>query len=91
MSGVFIASFLLVAPFWLLMLFSPGWRRTAQIVRSPWIAAPAALLYTALVLSNLISVLSAVANPNLAAVMALLSTPLEQPPPGYTSSPSTCL
>lgn len=76
MSGVFTASFLLVAPFWLLMLFSPGWRRTAQIVRSPWIAAPAALLYTALVLPQLPSVLSAVVNPDLAAVMALLGTPV---------------
>lgn len=57
------------------MVFVPGWRRTAQIVRSPWIAAPAALLYTALVLPRLPSVLSAVTNPDLAAVMALLGTP----------------
>lgn len=76
MSGVFTGSFLLVAPIWLLMLFLPAWRRTAQIVRSPWIAAPAALLYTALVLPQLPSVLSTVANPDLAGVMALLATPL---------------
>lgn len=75
MSALFSASFLLVAPFWLLLIFLPGWRVTAQIMRSPWIAAPAALLYSALVLPQLFSVLAAVANPNLAGVRALFSTP----------------
>lgn len=75
MSEVFSASFLLVAPFWLLMVFLPTWRWTASIVRSPWIAAPAALLYAALVLPQLTSVLSTVANPDLSGVTALLGTP----------------
>lgn len=75
MAQVFSASFLLVAPFWFLMVFSPGWRWTARIIRSPWIAAPAALLYTVLVLPQFISVLGAVAQPELAGIMALLGTP----------------
>jgi len=72
---VFSASFLLVLPFWLLMIFLPGWRWTQRIVRSPWVAAPAALLYTALVVPRLPEVLAAVAGPELSGVSALLGSP----------------
>ena len=75
MAQLFSASFLLVAPFWLLMVFLPGWRWTERIVRSVWIAAPAALLYTVLVLPQFGSVFGAVAQPDLPGVMALLGTP----------------
>lgn len=75
MSAVFTASFLPVAPFWLLMIFLPRWRWTERVTRSPWIAAPAALLYTALVLPRLPEVLAAVANPDLGGVSALLGSP----------------
>ena len=75
MAQVFSASFLLVAPFWALLIFLPGWRWTARIARSPWLAAPAALLYTGLVLPQFFSVLAAVAQPDLAGIMALLGTP----------------
>ena len=75
MNTVFSASFLLVLPFWLLMILLPTWRFTERVVRSPWIAAPAALLYAALVLPRLPEVLGAVANPELAGVSALLGSP----------------
>lgn len=75
METVFSASFLLVLPFWLLMIFLPTWRWTERVMRSPWIAAPAALLYAALVLPRLPEVLAAVANPDLGGVSALLGSP----------------
>jgi len=75
MAAVFDSSFLLVAPFWLLMIALPGWRWTRRVVASPWIAAPAAALYLALVLPGLPGVLGAVASPSLGAIAALLGTP----------------
>lgn len=75
MAQIFSASFLLVAPFWLLMVFLPGWRWTERIIGSAWIAAPAALLYTVLVLPQFGSVLGAVAQPDLPGIMALLGSP----------------
>lgn len=42
---------LVILPFWGLMILLPGWRWTQRIIASPWIAAPPALLYAALLLS----------------------------------------
>jgi hypothetical protein len=75
MELLFQASFLLVAPFWLAMIALPGLPLTRRVVASPWIAAPAALLYAALVLPGLVGVLGAVANPSLGPIAALLGTP----------------
>lgn len=75
LAQIFSASFLLVAPFWFLLIFLPNWTWTARIARSPWTVAPAALLYAALVLPSLVNVLTAVANPDLAGITALLGTP----------------
>lgn len=65
----------LVMPFWLLMIVLPFWGWTKRIIRSPWIAAPAALLYAALVLPQLASLLAELANPQLAQIAAFLGTP----------------
>lgn len=75
MKAIFSASFLLVLPFWLLMVFLPKGRFTERIIRSPWIAAPAALLYAVLVLPRLPEVLGTVANPDLGSISALLGSP----------------
>jgi hypothetical protein len=75
MATLFDASFLLVAPFWLLMIALPGWRVTRRVIASPWIAAPAAALYLALVLPGLPGVLGAVSSPSLEAIAPLLGTP----------------
>ena len=75
METLFQASFLLVAPFWIAMIALPGLPLTQRIVASPWIAAPAALLYVALVLPGLFGVVGAVANPSLGPIAALLGTP----------------
>ena len=75
MATLFDASFLLVAPFWLLMIALPGWRVTGRVIASPWIAAPAAALYLALVLPGLPGVLGAVSSPSLEAIAPMLGTP----------------
>lgn len=72
---IFQLSNLLVMPFWALMIILPFWRWTQRIIRSPWIAAPAALLYVALVLPQIGGLLAELANPQLAQIAALLGTP----------------
>lgn len=76
MSIVFSLSSLLVLPFWLLMIFLPGWRWTKRIVSSLWIVAGAALLYAGLVIPGIYQILPAVMNPDLAGIATLLSTPV---------------
>ena len=75
MATLFDASFLFVAPFWLLMIVLPGWRVTRRVIASPWIAVPAAVLYLALVLPGLPGVLGAVSSPSLEVIAPLLGTP----------------
>ena len=72
---LFQLSNLLVMPFWLLMIGLPFWGWTKRMIRSPWIAAPAALLYAALVLPQLLGLLAELANPQLAQIAAWLGTP----------------
>ncbi len=75
METVFALSFLLVTPFWVLMIFLPHWGWTQRIVGSAWIAAPAALPYTVLVLPRVAEILPEVAQPTLAGVRAPLGAP----------------
>lgn len=72
---LFQLSNLLVMPFWLLMIGLPLWGWTKRIISSPWIAAPAALLYASLVLPQIGGLLAELANPQLAQIAALLGTP----------------
>jgi len=65
----------LVVPFWLLMILLPFWSWTKRIIASPWIAAPAALLYVSLILPDFVSLLAQLASPQLLAIAALLGTP----------------
>lgn len=67
--------FLLAAPFWALMIVAPTWRWTRRIVGSPLVAVPPALVYAAVVLPRLATLLPAVAHPTLDGVRALLGTP----------------
>ena len=75
MDALFQASFLIVAPFWFAMIALPRLALTQRVVASPWIAAPAALLYLALVVPGLFEVVGAVASPALAPIAAMLGTP----------------
>ncbi|HZE37276.1 MAG TPA: ABA4-like family protein [Stackebrandtia sp.] len=62
-------------PFWLLMIALPTWRWTRRIIASPLIAVPAALIYAALIVPILGTVLPAVTQPSLDGVAHLLGTP----------------
>lgn len=75
MKTIFDASFLLVAPFWALMILAPRWSFTRRIAASPAIAIGPAIIYTLLVLPRLASVLPIVAGPELETVAALLGSP----------------
>ncbi len=78
MNAVFAAASLVVLPFWVLAIAAPGWSWTERILRSPWIAAPPAALYAALILPRLREVfglLLAPGGPQLADVAAGFATP----------------
>jgi hypothetical protein len=75
MEIVFQLSNLLVMPFWFLIVFLPHWSWTRRIAGSPWIVAPAAVLYAALVIPNLGTLLPLLTNPQLAGIAAVLGTP----------------
>ena len=75
MNEIFQLSNLLVMPWWILMIVAPRWHRTTQIVGSSLIFVPIALLYSILVLPNFVTLLPELANPQLASIRALLSTP----------------
>ena len=72
---LFPLSSLLVMPFWLLLIFLPRWRVTERLMAGPWTAVPAALLYAVLVLPRLGEVFTAVSNPTLPGITALLGDP----------------
>ncbi len=62
-------------PFWFLMIFAPRFRWTQRIMKSPWVIAPAALLYAILVLPQFTVVFLEVTNPTLDGIATLLGTP----------------
>ena len=66
---------LLALPFWALMVFLPAWSVTRRIVGSPWIAAPAAIIYSIVLIPVATLVLPEVMSPVQARIMNLLGTP----------------
>lgn len=74
MSTVFSLMSLLVMPLWFGMIFMPRARWTAAVLRSPLVLAPIALVYVALVLPDLATILPVVLRPELDRVAALLGT-----------------
>ncbi len=71
---IFQASNLLVIPFWVLMIFAPGWPATRRVMASTAFIVPIALLYSVLVVPNLLSILPQLANPTLPIIQTLLSS-----------------
>jgi hypothetical protein len=67
-------STLLVAPFWLLMIFAPKWRWTERIAATPWIAAPPALVYAILTIPAIPEMLPILMQPSLDGLMQVFST-----------------
>jgi hypothetical protein len=75
MDLLFRTSNLLALPMWALMILLPRWRWAARIIRSPWVSAAPAILYTALVLPRLGAIWPAVSRPTLPGVEVLLGSP----------------
>ncbi len=74
MSTVFSAMAILVMPLWFAMIFFPRARWTAALLRSPLVFLPIALVYAALVLPDIASILPAVMRPELPQIAELLGT-----------------
>lgn len=74
MSTVFSMMALLVMPLWFAMIFVPRARWTAALLRSPLVFLPIALVYAALVVPDLATVLPAVMRPELPQIAELLGT-----------------
>jgi hypothetical protein len=75
LETLFSLSNLAVMPFWILMIFLPGWAWTRRIIQSPLVILPPALIYALLIFPNLGTVLTRVASPTLAGITTLLGTP----------------
>ena len=75
MEEVFKLSNLLVAPFWLSMIFLPRWRFTHRVMRSPLVALGPAALYAVLTAPRLLELAPALLRPELPTIAALLGTP----------------
>lgn len=67
---------LLVMPFWLIMIALPRWAWARRLIASPLIVVPPALIYAALVLPQVGSLMATLAGPTVANIVALLGTPL---------------
>jgi Domain of unknown function (DUF4281) len=75
MTGfLFSITFLVAAPFWVLMIVLPHWSWTKRIIASPWIVLPPVLIYLVLVVGSFGEVLPAVAQPTLEGIRELLGT-----------------
>ncbi|MYU00087.1 MULTISPECIES: ABA4-like family protein [unclassified Streptomyces] len=72
---LFDLTFLLAAPFWLLMIFAPAWSVTTRIVSSPLTAVPVAVVYAVLVAPVLPEVWAAVTGPELPGFQELMTLP----------------
>jgi hypothetical protein len=75
LSNLFNITNTIVLPFWLIMIALPRWAWARRLIGSPWIVAPVALIYTALVLPSLPTLLPTLASPDLNALAAALGTP----------------
>jgi hypothetical protein len=75
MTGMlFTLTFVVVAPFWALMILLPRWSWTARIIGSPLIVLPPLVIYGLLIIPALGDVLPAVVSPTLGGVRDLLGT-----------------
>jgi apolipoprotein N-acyltransferase len=75
MERLFEWSSTAVLPFWLLMILLPRARVTERVMRAPVASVLLALLYAALVLPRMGTLLPLLARPELPGVAALLGTP----------------
>lgn len=64
-GALFEASFVLVSPFWLLMIFMPGRAVTARVAASPLTVLPVLAVYLAMALPVLPELWTAVSSPDI--------------------------
>ncbi|MBK3584014.1 ABA4-like family protein [Streptomyces microflavus] len=66
MTGtLFEVTFYLAAPFWLLMIFAPGWSVTTRLVSSPLTVLPLLAVYTVLAVQVFPELWTAVSSPDI--------------------------
>jgi Domain of unknown function (DUF4281) len=71
---LFAIAFPLAVPFWVLMIFAPGWSWTRRIIASPLIVVPPLLVYVALLVPQFAAFAAPVASADLPGVTAVLGT-----------------
>jgi hypothetical protein len=74
MEAVFVASNLLVLPFWFLMIVLPGWRGTRRVMASPLVLLPLPVVYTLLILPRVGELWPRPFPPSLPGIAAVLGT-----------------
>ncbi|MET7992941.1 ABA4-like family protein [Amycolatopsis sp. NPDC005232] len=67
---LFTWTFPLATPFWALMIFAPTWRRTRQIMASPWVPLLPLACYFAIAIPHFGELWQAVSRPDLALLQA---------------------
>lgn len=75
LDTLFLVANASVMPFWLLMIFLPGWGHTARIARSAWIPIVPAALYAVAVVPMMPSLVGDLGQPELSAIVALFQSP----------------
>jgi hypothetical protein len=64
-GALFEVSFVLAAPFWLLMVLAPRWRPTARMAASPLTVLPVLVVYTVMAVPVLPELWAAVSRPDI--------------------------
>lgn len=75
LSNIFSITNLLVMPFWFLMIVLPKWKVTQRLMASPWVAAPVAIIYSALIVPQMGDLLPLLSNPSIKSISEGLGTP----------------
>ncbi|WP_086662244.1 ABA4-like family protein [Lentzea kentuckyensis] len=73
-ATLFDLTFLLIAPFWALMIFAPKWSWTKRIAESYLIVLPPVVIYVALMIPVLPELIPLVTRPELAPLAEFMST-----------------
>ncbi len=73
-ATLFDLTFLLIAPFWALMIFAPAWSWTRRIAESHLIVLPPVIIYIVLMIPVLPELLPLVTQPELKALAEFMST-----------------
>jgi hypothetical protein len=73
-ATLFELTFLLVAPFWALMIFAPKWSWTKKIAESYLIVLPAVAIYVVLMIPVLPELIPLVTKPELGPLAEFMST-----------------